>query len=469
MNKTEYLLNNFFIENFAENKDYLLSQKDNNLKSEINKENTKIINSQDINEEIISLLKSKNLKISNNKNNSLEKVFKDKYSKFKNMIISFKTKIDPIIVFKDLLKPDLLFFTTFPKSNNINLFINESIPSKKNIKDKYNKFKNMIISFKAKIDPTIAFRNPLKPDWYEVGYKTGIIISNTIKASNDFYNNVIDFLTEASNKANVLFKNIENSKNSLQSKFYLIGEKKNVKKLEKKFSTLFKMLGIDADETLHTSNITDNLTKDELMQRIKLDLEKKISAIKDSNENTYDFTVLEGLTPRLQIDMLQNLIWPKVLKLIKDNIALSQEIQKTKNDNMYIKFVLDFSERNNLNPDLVIHSLKHNEELLRDYPGFKKLLINKDKIIENANKYAKIVSNTFAYLGELIKISQDMQNIVNNIDIDNQNLKNNFFEVINNSVVLQTKERNLTFEKFKENFIATKKENNNRKSEKLFS
>jgi hypothetical protein len=351
------------------------------------------------------------------------------------------------------------FFVKLLKENteDISIEINENIPAKSKINDKYNKFKNMIASAKASVDPSIVFRNPSKHDWYEIGHKVGLnykIVSSKAKSIRETLDS---FLTQSANKLNIATKKVSKTSNFFQSQFILIGEKRNVKTLEKKFAKLFDLLGVNAKEILHSSEITENLSSDELHKRINTQLEKTVNAVKDQTSNQFKFTILNGLTPDLQLTMAQTILWPKLNSAIKESMEVSNNLQQSKNDNKYLKMVNEFAEANKFHPDLVIHSLKNNPDLLSGYPKSKLLLSNAKEILDNSAKYGKIIINNFNYLDSLVKASNDLHNTIKGLNVS-QELKNAYIINIDNTVIFSDETKTITFAQLNNNVTSIKPE-----------
>lgn len=341
------------------------------------------------------------------------------------------------------------------KEKDFDLGINESIPAKSSfIKDKFNKFKNMIISAKADIDPNITFRNPAQPDWYEVGQKVGFTLTTTSKI---IHSTISSFLSQSANGVGLALKEFKKTKESLLSKFLLIGEKKNIEKLNKQFSKVFDLLGVDTNEMLHTNEMKKNLSEEELLNRISENLNKETSAVKDTTNGKFSFTILNGLTPELQFDMARTLIFPKLNNAIRGSMEMNYQIQASRDSNRYLQMVSEFAKENNFNPDLVIHSLRNNTNLLDGYTNFDKILKNKEQIIENADKYGKVVLNNFIYLESLVKACEDLMSNIKQLNIP-QESKNEFATNINKTSILFHDGINVTYEQLKANLITIQPE-----------
>lgn len=343
------------------------------------------------------------------------------------------------------------FFMDVIKKKNSGLEIYESIPEKSpEIKDKNNKFKNMIASFKAKVDPSIVFRNPQKPDWYEMGHKVGITINKIENKVSGVVNKFISFFKKTADSLNVITE-------ATQDKIYLVGAKKNVNKINKQFSKTFDVLGLNGKELLHINDLEENISDKKLKTKISSALQK-LSIIKNKTDNQYSFSILNGLTPELQVEMLQDVLLPKVQAAIKESMDINYSLKNLHVDNKYMKMVVDFSLENNFNPDLVVHSLRNNPDLLSGYRGIDKLMDNKDNILANANKYEKFVKNNFSYLEELIKVGNRMEEIVKSLPIGDEQ-KQKFSTTLNNSVIFSQEGATISFNEIKANASTVEKGN----------
>lgn len=418
----------------------LVDVRDNNVSSPIDTESPKDISQlinfvkkqTELNQEVISALTSTEL----TKKEQLE------------MIQLLSDGAEKSSMFIKLLKNN---------EQEIGIEINDSIPSKGKINDKFNKFKNIIVSAKANIDSSMVFRNPLKPDWYEVGHKIGLSYKIVSSKGKSIRETLDSFISQSSNKLGIVANKVQSVSNFFQSQFILIGEKKNVKVLEKNFTQLFDLLGINAKEILHSSEFTNNLSEEELNNRIYTKLKKDVNALKDTTENKFTFPILNGLTPELQLSMAQTILWPKLNTAIKESMEVNQTLQSSQTDNKYLKMVSDFAEENKFHPDLVLHSLKNNPELLSDYPKSNILLANTSEILENSDKYGKFVINNLIYLESLVKASDDLHNIVKELKVS-QDLKGSFNTVINDSIVFTNSESVITFGQLKNNLLSVKVE-----------
>lgn len=372
--------------------------------------------------------------------------------------LSKKEQMEMIQVLNEGNEKSAMFVSLLKNNeNNIGIELNESIPPKGQVNDKFNRFKNMIITAKANVDSSIVFRNPSKPDWYEAGVRMVLTYKVIASKSKAIKQNLDTFLTQSASKLSVAATKVQSVSNFFQSQFTLIGERKNVKTLEKRFTKLFDLLGVNAKEILHSSELTENLSSEELNKRISTRLEKSVNAVKEPTDNHFKFTILNGLTPELQLSMAQSILWPKLNNAIKESMEVSQSLQASQSDNRYLKMVTEFAEENKFHPDLVIHSLKNNPELLSGYPKSKLILSNTKEILENSAKYGKILINNLTYLDSLVKASDDLHNTINGLTV-NKELKDSFNNSMNNSVIFSDAEKSITFAQLKANLLSVKHE-----------
>jgi hypothetical protein len=413
---------------------------DNNIAQSINLEEPKdisklisIIRKQaEVNEEIISALGAPDL--------------------------SKKEQMEMIQMLNDGSQKSSMFVKLLQNNEkDIGIELNETIPPKGKVNDKFNNFKNMIASARASIDPSMVFRNPLKPDWYEAGLRVVLTYKVISSKSKKIKENLDSFLSQSANKLNVAATKVQSVNNFFQSQFTLIGERKNVKILEKRFTKLFDLLGVNPKEILHSSELTENLSAEELNKKISIKLEKSVNAFKEPADNHFKFTILNELTPELQLSMAQTILWPKLHSAIKESMEVSQTLQASQSDNRYLRMVTEFAEENKFHPDLVIHSLKNNPDLLSGYPKSKLLLSNTKEILENSAKYGKIVINNFTYLDTLVKASDDLHTAVKGLPVP-QEAKDSFNTAIDNTVVFSDAEKVITYGQLKANILSVKQE-----------
>ncbi len=323
----------------------------------------------------------------------------------------------------------------------------EAIPESK-VEDPLNKFKNMIGSFAAKFDPRIIFRDSSKPNWHEMGYQYEFDFDEPAVTERPTLKRLSSFINKTYNNASSFFKKIQDGTEKIQTRLFIMGEKKVVKKLEKNFSKLFNLLNLDPKEIVHTQNYSENISQEDLSAKIQQTLKDNFSIVKVNG--TYNFDLLKGLTPELQYDMLSNVIFPKISKLISESMNLNDLINQSKTENKFMKMVFDFSQENNFNPDLVIHSLKTNPEILSGYKNIGNLLKNKDEIIENGEKFSKIITNNFTYIKELVSVMESLKSTIEVIEVEPKK-KEQLIKKINNKTLLEKDAAKLTYSQLVQN------------------
>lgn len=367
----------------------------------------------------------------------IEKIIKTQAELNETILSLLKNNTAKDLKTKEINSLNNNFYSTYNQESNLNY----NIPEKKLIlKDKFNKFKNIIATMHSYLDPNIIFRNPTKPDWYEVGYKLGLNIKQTNDNISDIFLKTISFFNSSAKKVNLLTETVKDY-------FYLIGDKKNVLKLNKKFKKILDLLNLNSTELIHINNIEKNIDENSLILKIS-DSFKKLSIVKTDNE--YTFPILNGLTTDLQYDMLKNILLPKILINIQESMKINSDIQKMYTNNKYTNIVLDFSEKNRFNPDLVVHSLKNNIELFEGYIGVDYLVKNSKKIIENSDKYSKFIDNNLLYLQELLKIVDKIEETINLLNIS-EDQKQTFNKYLKDFIVFEKNDLKINLNDVKEN------------------
>lgn len=346
------------------------------------------------------------------------------------------------------------------KNRNIELQIPEiieEIPEKAIHNDKLNKFKNMIATFKAKADPSVIFRNAQKPDWYEMGYKVGIVINKVEEKTKPFYEKVVLNLQTTSQKAGVLFSRIKSIPQEIQDVFFIIGEKRSVRNLQKKFSKTLSELGLNAKNILHSEENPIFPNKDELKNKINARLETRHGIV--AQGQNYQLEILNGLNDELKLEMIKSIMWPKLKQDLQENWAMTMNIQESIQNNKYINIAARFAEDNELNKDLVIHSLKKNPQILEGYIGAEKLLKNKDEIIKNADKYETFVQNTLININSIVKVVDTIESTIQNLNVSVE-VKGALIKNIHETSVFIDKKSNIsiTYAQAKNNVLAIEKE-----------
>ncbi len=292
-------------------------------------------------------------------------------------------------------------------------------------------FKTMIMSFYNNITPILGFRDNLNKHWLESFEITRI---NFNEKSLPFVNNFVKYIQDNYDKFNVFAKRIDRN-------LYLFGQKNKLKKLQKKYHKIFDLLKVDSNEFL-TEKV--NLDENSIHNNIVSHLQKKLGIEFNSETKTYQFSMLNDLPSELRFDALKQLF----TKEVQDNIAnltkINSKLEEDKNENKYMKMVLDFSNSHNLNPDIVIHYLKTNPAILEDYNGFNKLNKNKDSIIEANEHFSTIVQKNVLYINELIQLQKQIFSEVSKLEIDD-NTKKQFIETIENGKIQLSRTKQISY------------------------
>ena len=160
--------------------------------------------------------------------------------------------------------------------------------------------------------------------------------------------------------------------------------------------------------------------------------------------------------------MISKIIWPQLAKELGQSMGLAISLSDLLNKNKDIKSLLGFSKKNNIHTDLIIHSLKNNPQILRDYPGFDSLTKDKDIILSSSDKYGTLIQNNLVILTSLIKATSVLKNDLSQLNTEDAT---NFIEAINNFTVAtktnkDTKQEiSYSLSKIEENILKVSKEN----------
>jgi hypothetical protein len=254
----------------------------------------------------------------------------------------------------------------------------------------------------------------------------------------------------------------ENKITSGVNKFFetiiLIGNKISVNKLNKQFKHNLELIGFEAQDLFQPTTKTF-LNAEQVEKKIDDKLSKNLNLQK--NEDSYSFTILNGLTGDRKFEMISKVIWPQLAKELGQSMSLAISLSDLLNKNKDIKSLLSFSKKNNLHTDIIIHSLKHNPDILSNYPGFKNLVKDKDVILSSSDKYGTLIQNNVVILNSLVKATGVLKNDL--FGLDNENAKK-FIEEINNFTVAtkmnkDTKQEiSYSLSKIEENIVKVSKE-----------
>ncbi len=302
------------------------------------------------------------------------------------------------------------------------IFLNKNKQSNKLM----DKFKNMFVGFKSDFSPSTFFRNNKLPNWKEIGEISVLNIKPTF-LNMPFVKNFTEFLTSNIDNTKVFVK--QNNHN-----IYLIGQKYKIKKLYKEYQDIFSLLSVNPNEFL-LENTQKEYNEKQLISDINQHLVNKLSMSFNSTNNSYDFNLLNGLNDTLKYEMISTIIAPEIVNQLSKNYQVRESLEKERNNNKYISMVNDFASTYNLNPFLVIHSIKEDSKILESYSGFDKLQKNKDNILTANTDYELLLKKNLVYINELLIAKTSLIETAENIKIDNQ---------IKTSFIKDLEERNLS-------------------------
>lgn len=403
------------------------------------------------NEDFISIIEAKtkiNSKILNVLNN--ENLSKEHKSLLINMLTENASQSSLLLkIIRDSAVEDLDMEKIFPnKESNSNKFID--------------KFKNMVSGFKADLSPSIFFKNNKLPDWREIG-KISVLNIKPDFLNNTFVKNFTDFLTSNVENTKVFVK--QNNHN-----IYLIGQKYKIKKLYNQYKDVFSLLSISPENFLEPTKQHEYNEK-QLIADINKHLVDKLSMSFNSSKNHYEFNLLSSLNDSLKFEMLSTIIAPEVSNQLSKNYQVRESLEKERSNNKYISMVNDFSLKYNLNPILVIHSIKEGSTILNGYEGFDKLQNNKENILTANSDYELLLKKNIVYINELLISKNSILESLSEIKIDKK-LKDDFIENLN-SQKLNTKENSVSLKEFEDTISKIVEDENivsiNKKAVKLSS
>lgn len=357
------------------------------------------------NEDFVSIIEAKtkiNSKILNILSN--DNLTKDHKSLLINMLTENASQSSLLLkIMRDSTVEGLDLEKIFPnQEQNTNKFID--------------KFKNMMAGFKSDFSPSVFFKNSKLPNWREIGNISVINIKPTF-LNNPFVKNFTDFLTS----------NVENTKVFVQKNnhnIYLIGQKYKIKKLYKQYKDVFSLLSINPEGFLEQSE-TNKYNEKQLILDINNHLVNKLSMNFNSNTNSYDFSLLNGLNDSLKFEMVSTIIAPEILNQLSKNYKVRESLEEERNSNKYISMVNEFALKYNLNSILVIHSIKENSNILEGYEGFEKLQKNKDNILTANSDYEILLKKNLVYINELLIAKNSLLKVLDTVKAD-ENIKEDF-------------------------------------------
>lgn len=335
------------------------------------------------------------------------------------------------------------------------------------------KFFSMIATNLQKLNTNFSFKKENDFSWGNLFYKKQL--SYELMKDNAFqvYNkgNIllqkfkIDLKIKAQSYGVIVKEgNILNSVNKLVQTITLIGDKISINKLNKQFKNNLALIGFEAHELFQPTNKTF-LNVTEVAENIDNKLSKNLNLQKI--DDSYSFTILEGLTAERKFEMINKIIWPQLAKELGQSMGLAISLSDLLNKNKDLKSLLAFSKKNDMHTDIIIHSLKNNPEILKNYPGFENLKKDKDIILSSSEKYGILIQNNLVILKSLIKATTTLKNEL--LEIDDERAKNFITEINETPIASKVKsgtneEIHYTLIKIEENILKTSISNKSKKS-----
>lgn len=308
-----------------------------------------------------------------------------------------------------------------------------------NAKNPYKKFMSMVATSLQKISPHFAFKQENNTNWENIGFRVGFKVKNLKDVANHkfsvlFQKNKISF-KEISQSMKVYLKEYksvatDNIKDAVDY-FILVGDQRKIKKLNSQFKNNLEFLGFKPED-LVSRDVT--IDADNVQEKIDSYLHKKLNLT--ASVEGYTSNILNDLTDPLKFEMIQKIIWPNLAKELSKAMNLSIYLSEIVNKDKDVKFLIDFSKKNQIHSDIVVHSLKMNPEILENCSGFKKLMDNRENILKASDKYQTIIQNNLVVMNSLIHATTCVKRILSSLDDSTQAKK--FIETIDNYEIAKT-------------------------------
>ena len=305
--------------------------------------------------------------------------------------------------------------------SSLNLSTHDSNPQFVKFQEpKKNKnFLSMVATQLTHFTDKFSFKTENNTNWENLGYKVGISFKITANQISDKSKILFkQFKNDLKNQAKLLGivikeNKITNNIHNFIGDLTLIGNKRIVKKMNRNFKDNLELIGFDAQELFQDIE-KEKIDTEQVEKNISEKLDKKFNLKKF--ENNYQFTILNDLNNDNKLEMIGKIIWPQIAKELGQTMNLAISIYNLSKKNKDLKYLLDFSKKNNIHSDIIIHSLKNNPELLKDYPDSQKLLINKDSILKVSDKYETLIQNNLVILNSLVKATNVLKNELDSIN-----------------------------------------------------
>lgn len=320
--------------------------------------------------------------------------------------------------------------------------------------DKFASFKSLMVVPRILSDTSIYMKSKT-PSWYNMGRAVGL----TVNKANSFLSKVEgdnlfektkNILLKPVEGVKYIYQEFESKKDTAYAKILFIGEKRVAKKIKNEFAQELSLLGFSTSDILHNSKSINFLSEQEIANNINESLNKKYSVSLDGD--FVKINLIDKLSDDMKKEFLDKILWDKIKKEISAYIGITNYINEMKEQNIYMKKLIDFSNTNDIKPDVVMHMLSEKPELLADKKGYSKIISIRENILETKDKYEKIIKSSVQLLSNLVNVTENIKQTVANLNIDEESKKSFIEKVDGDSVFLNKKTKKIfTYEHIKRN------------------
>ena len=277
-----------------------------------------------------------------------------------------------------------------------------------------NKFLNIVGTMLSNISPKIGFKSS-DNRWENLGYKVSFKITRKIK------NITVKSIADE-------FKKIKNiSVISNTNSFNLIGEKKIIEKISKKYQKNLKLLGFEVED-LNDKDNNYQMSAEDITKLMNEKIEKDFNF----SFSSMSFNILNNLDDNKKVELIEKIIWPKLSNELNDVMNLSIDLNKLTEKKEKLKDLFDFAKLNSIHADVVVHTLKNNSELLQNLHGYEKVLKSKDDILSLYDKYENLIYNNILVLKSLTDTSNLLKENLKSMNLPSAN---KLIEKIDSSII----------------------------------
>lgn len=322
--------------------------------------------------------------------------------------------------------------------------------SKQKNKEKFSSFKNMIASSFVKFTNEYGFKNQ-NTDWYSLGKKVGMVFSAKKDSANKNLSVLLEVFNEVANKTNVAFTitkevatNVKQVTESAYETVTLVGSKRKIKTLQKRFSSVLDILGFEAAELYADAHKNTYIS----MSQVESNLDNSLEKIKFSKKDgKYVNDFLKDVNEESKATMIYSVIWPNLAEKIHQGVALTTEISNFQKENKYLKIITNFARKNNLSSEDVTNVLMADKNIddqnhiFAKKKDFSKLKENIADIVENVEKFTALANNNALFITNIVKATEDLKETIVTLEIDNKR-KMQLLKAIDESVVFTDNKNN---------------------------